>query len=100
MSAQNVGPNPYVKVQFGSVDEVDRYGNQMVKEKKIRSFSYDNKKDNDFWNLIISLAPLLLFFLFTLLPPSRSDSVITSITSAQLNSTSLLRYSANIGQTG
>lgn len=64
MSAQNVGPNPYVKVQFGSVDEVDRYGNQMVKEKKIRSFSYDNKKDNDFWNLIISLAPLLLFFLF------------------------------------
>ena len=64
MNAQNVGPNPYVKVQFGSVDEVDRYGNQMVKEKKIRSFSYDNKKDNDFWNLIISLAPLLLFFLF------------------------------------
>lgn len=64
MSAQNVGPNPYVKVQFGSVDEVDRYGNQMVKEKKIRSFSYDNKKDNDFWSLIISLAPLLLFFLF------------------------------------
>ena len=64
MSAQNVGPNPYVKVQFGSVDEVDRYGNQMVKEKKIRSFSYDNKKDNDFWSLIISLAPLLLFFFF------------------------------------
>ena len=64
MNAQNVGPNPYVKVQFGSVDEVDRYGNQMVKEKKIRSFSYDNKKDNDFWSLIISLAPLLLFFLF------------------------------------
>lgn len=44
MSAQNVGPNPYVKVQFGSVDEVDRYGKPMVKEKKIRSFSYDNKK--------------------------------------------------------
>ena len=64
LSAQSVGPNPYVKVQFGSVDEVDRYGNLMVKEGKIRSFSYDNQKDNDFWSLIVSLAPLLLFFFF------------------------------------
>ena len=64
MSAQTVGPNPYVKVQFGSIDEVDRYANEMVKEKKIRSFSYDNQKSNDFWNLVMSVAPLLLFFLF------------------------------------
>lgn len=63
-SAQSVGPNPYVKVQFGSIDEVDRYANEMVKEKKIRSFSYDNQKSNDFWNLVMSVAPLLLFFLF------------------------------------
>ena len=62
--AQNVGPNPYLKVQFGSIDEVDRYGNEMVKEKKINSFSYDNQKDNDFINLLINLAPLLFFFLF------------------------------------
>lgn len=61
MSAQSVGPNPYVKVQFGSIDEVDRYANEMVKEKKIRSFSYDNQKSNDFWNLVMSVAPLLLF---------------------------------------
>ena len=58
MSAQSV------KVQFGSIDEVDRYANEMVKEKKIRSFSYDNQKSNDFWNLVMSVAPLLLFFLF------------------------------------
>ena len=64
MSAQNVGQNPYVKVQFGSIDEVDRYVNEMVKEKKIRSFSYDNQKDNDFINLLINLAPLLFFFIF------------------------------------
>ena len=64
MSAQSVGPNPYVKVQFVSIDEVDRYANEMVKEKKIRSFSYDNQKSNDFWNLVMSVAPLLLFFLF------------------------------------
>ena len=54
MSAQNVGPNPYVKVQFGSIDEVDRYANEMVKEKKIRSFSYDNQKENDFLSLLIN----------------------------------------------
>ena len=64
MPAQSVGPSPYVKVQFGSIDEVDRYANEMVKEKKIRSFSYDNQKDNDFINLLINLAPLLFFFLF------------------------------------
>ena len=64
MSAQNVGPNPYVKVQFGSIDEMDRYANEKVKEGKIHSFSYDNQKDNDFWSLIMSLAPLLLFFFF------------------------------------
>ena len=64
MPAQSVGPSPYVKVQFGSIDEVDRYANEMVKEKKIRSFSYDNQKDNDFTNLLINLAPLLFFFLF------------------------------------
>ena len=62
MSAQNVGPNPYVKVQFGSIDEVDRYANEMVKEKKIRSFSYDNQKENDFLSLLINLAPLLFIF--------------------------------------
>ena len=64
MIAQNVGPNPYVKVQFGSIDEMDRYANEKVKEGKIHSFSYDNQKDNDFWSLIMSLAPLLLFFFF------------------------------------
>lgn len=32
MPAKSVGPNPYVKVQFGSVDEVERYANQMLKE--------------------------------------------------------------------
>ena len=29
MPAKSVGPNPYVKVQFGSVDEVERYANQI-----------------------------------------------------------------------
>ena len=64
MPAKSVGPNPYVKVQFGSVDEVERYANQMLKEKKIRSFSYDNQKDNDFLSTLFNLAPLLFFVFF------------------------------------
>lgn len=63
-SAKNVGPNPYVEVQFGSVDEVDKYGNQMVQQGKIRSFSYDNEKESDFMSLLINIAPILFFFLF------------------------------------
>ncbi len=63
-SAQNVGKAPYVKVQFGSVDEVDRYVNEMVKEGKIRSFSYDNEKESGIINLLINIAPILFFFLF------------------------------------
>ena len=79
MSAQSVGPNPYVKVQFGSIDEVDRYANEMVKEKKIRSFSYDNQKSNDFWNLVMSVAPLLLFFLFIYWMSGRMGSGIFNV---------------------
>ena len=41
-SAKNLGSNPYVEVQFGSVDEVDRFANAMVQAKKINSFSYKN----------------------------------------------------------
>ena len=78
MSAQNVGPNPYVKVQFGSIDEVDRYANEMVKEKKIRSFSYDNQKENDFLSLLINLAPLL-FFLFIFWMSGRMGSGMTGM---------------------
>lgn len=63
-SAKNVGPNPYVEVQFGSVSEVDKYANAMVKAGKIHSFSYDNAKENGFMNLLVSIAPILFFFIF------------------------------------
>lgn len=33
-SAKNVGPAPYVEVQYGSIDEVDKYLDNMVKAKK------------------------------------------------------------------
>ena len=63
-SAKNVGPSPYVEVQFGSVEELDKYLDSMVKAHKIHSYTYENQKGNDFISLLISVAPILLFFLF------------------------------------
>ena len=63
-SAKNVGPSPYVEVQFGSVEELDKYLDSMVKTHKIHSYTYDNQKGNDFISLLVSVAPILLFFLF------------------------------------
>ena len=51
-------------------------------------------------NIVRSAKSDSLTNAFALSPPLRSDSDITSITRAQLNSTSLLRYKANIGHTG
>ncbi len=63
-SAKNVGPSPYVEVQFGSVEELDKYLDSMVKTHKIHSYTYENQKGNDFISLLVSIAPILLFFLF------------------------------------
>ena len=63
-SAKNVGPSPYVEVQFGSVEELDKYLDSMVKTHKIHSYTYENQKSNDFISLLVSVAPILLFFLF------------------------------------
>ncbi len=77
MSAKNVGPNPYVEVQFGSVDEVDKYVNAMVQEGKIRAFSYDNEKSNDFISLLVNIAPILFFFIFIWWMSGRMGSGMT-----------------------
>ena len=55
-SAKNVGPAPYVEVQYGSIDEVDKYLDNMVKAKKIKSYNYVNEKGNDFISLLINFV--------------------------------------------
>ena len=63
-SAKNLGTNPYVEVQFGSVDEVDRFANAMVQAKKINSFSYKNESTDGFLKILWNIFPLILFFVF------------------------------------
>lgn len=59
-SAKNLGSNPYVEVQFGSVDEVDRFANAMVQAKKINSFSYKNESTDGFLKILWNIFPLIL----------------------------------------
>ena len=64
-TAQQVGSSPFVKVEFGSVDELERYLNTQQKSGKLKSFSYKNEKSGDMLNLLVNvlwLLPLIFFF--------------------------------------
>lgn len=62
--AQQVGANPYVNVEFGSVDELEKYLTQKQKEKKISDFSYDNQKSSLISDILVTLLPWVLLALF------------------------------------
>ena len=65
LPAQQVGKNPYVTVQFGSVDELEKFLDKAQQVHKLSGFSYDNAKGTDIWSILLNLAPLLFFvFLF------------------------------------
>lgn len=61
LTAREAGPNPYVSVEIGSVDELEKYLNAEQKLGKIADFSYENKKGNDIVNILINLSPILFF---------------------------------------
>ncbi|MCH4146934.1 MAG: ATP-dependent zinc metalloprotease FtsH [Prevotella sp.] len=67
MSAKQVGASPYVQVEFGSVDELEKYLTEAQKNRKLRDFAYENEKSNDFVNLLINLSPLILIVVFWLI---------------------------------
>ncbi len=62
--AQQVGANPYVNVEFGSVDELEKYLTLKQKEKKISDFSYDNQKSSLISDILVTLLPWVLLALF------------------------------------
>lgn len=67
----HTGKEPTVKVQFGSVDQVEEFvDSARVKQKFTGDYSYDNKKEDDFlsmllWNLlpIVVLVGLWVFIM-------------------------------------
>ena len=59
---QEVGTAPYVTVEIGSVDKVETFLDQAVAQKKIVSYSYENKSGNTFLDILGSIAPWIFFF--------------------------------------
>ncbi len=57
------GTNPVVKVQYGSVDEVEKFVEQTRAEGKFQgNITYDNKDDSSFWgSLLFNLLPIVFF---------------------------------------
>lgn len=61
-SAKQTGKNPYLSVQFGSVDELEKYLDTQLQKGNITGFSYNNEKGSDFVAILINLLPLLFIF--------------------------------------
>jgi len=52
---QQTGKDPVVVVEFGSVDEVEKFVNEAREQKKFAGkFSYNNVKDDDFFGALLS----------------------------------------------
>ena len=69
-SAKNTGAEPYVEVEFGSLEQVEEFINQAKEAKTFTGdYTFENKKDNDFLNMIFyNMFPIFLliglYFLF------------------------------------
>ena len=59
--AKQLGANPYVNVQIGSVDELEKYLTEMQKTGKIKDFAYENETGGFFTNILVQLLPILAF---------------------------------------
>jgi len=59
---KEVGTAPYVNVEIGSVDKVETFLDQAVAQKKIASYSYENKSSNTILDILGSIAPWIFFF--------------------------------------
>ncbi|MBQ7471894.1 MAG: ATP-dependent zinc metalloprotease FtsH [Prevotella sp.] len=62
MTAEQTGKDPYVIVDYGSIDELEKYLTAVQKTGKIADFSYESKHGNGFWDFLISFGPMLFVF--------------------------------------
>lgn len=64
MPANQLGSDPYVKVEFGSVDQVEPYLNAMQKAGKLADYSYENVGDSGLMNILLNIGTFLLLIIF------------------------------------
>ncbi len=64
-----VGKSPYITVEIGSIDNLETFLNAAIKQKKISGYSYENKDEHGFTDVIVGLLPwvLLIGFWFYLM---------------------------------
>ena len=64
-NAKQVGSNPYLNVNFGSIDELEKYLTKEQQTRKIVDFSYENNDSNGFLtNILFSYGPFILLLVF------------------------------------
>ena len=57
---QQTGKNPYVKVEFGSVDQVEKFLDTERGAGKFKGdLTYENRKGNDLLNILINFGPII-----------------------------------------
>ena len=61
---QQTGKKPYVKTQYGSLDELTTYLDSAQQRGKVTDVSFDNTKGNFFTDLLWQFSPLALLIFF------------------------------------
>ncbi len=56
---KQLGEKPYVSVQFGSTDELEKYLTEAQKAGKIKDFAFDNDKGGHFTDILIQIVPFI-----------------------------------------
>ena len=56
---KQLGEKPYVSVQFGSTDELEKYLTEVQKAGKIKDFAFDNDKGGHFTDILIQIIPFI-----------------------------------------
>ena len=61
-SAQQTGNEPYVEVEFGSIDQVEEFLNKAKEDKVFTGdFTYENRKENEMFNMLFyNLLPIFV----------------------------------------
>lgn len=66
--AEQTGPQPYVLVAIGSVDRLEAFVEQQRSEGHFKGdYGYENKGESVFYNMLYSILPIFLIFLFWIL---------------------------------
>ena len=62
--AEKLGKDPYVKVNYGSVDKIEDFLLTAQKSGKLKDYDYERPNENTLLNLLYNFGPFLLIFVW------------------------------------